>query len=201
MAEFPDPSIPLFPLGSSLFPKARMPLQIFEARYLDLVKHCMKTDTGFGVVMIEQGTEVYQRGNDEIPRLASVGCYARIVDWNALPHNRLGITVEGGERFSPGPLSVAGDQLLNSEVHWWQPESDSPLPENMADMAQMLTELLQHPQVAKLGYQVEMASATAVGCQLAQLIPVDEVRKLELLSIRDPLVRLGIIDHLIQQMT
>ena len=131
MAESLDNHIPLFPLGSALFPHARMPLQIFEPRYVDLVRRCMKTNSGFGVIMIEQGSEVYQRGQDELPNLAPVGCYARIVDWDQLPHNRLGITIEGTHRFSPGALAEARDHLLSADVHWWEEEQDCELPDSL----------------------------------------------------------------------
>ncbi len=50
--------IPLFPLSKVLVPTGKMELQIFEPRYIDLIKHCMKTDTGFGIVRIEKGSEV-----------------------------------------------------------------------------------------------------------------------------------------------
>ena len=54
-------NIPLFPLHTVLYPHGRMPLQIFEPRYLDLVSECMKTDTGFGVCLIKQGAETGPR--------------------------------------------------------------------------------------------------------------------------------------------
>ena len=50
--------LPLFPLSAVLLPGGRLPLQIFEPRYLDLVSHCMKTDSGFGIVRITSGHEV-----------------------------------------------------------------------------------------------------------------------------------------------
>ena len=51
--------IPLFPLPLVLFPGGRLPLQIFEVRYLDMVKSCMRENSGFGVVMLETGGEVF----------------------------------------------------------------------------------------------------------------------------------------------
>ena len=54
--------LPLFPLAGVLLPYGRVPLQIFEQRYLDLVRECMRNDTGFGVVWIRRGSEVAQRG-------------------------------------------------------------------------------------------------------------------------------------------
>ena len=47
--------IPLFPLPLVLFPGGRLPLQIIEARYLDMLTACVRNDSGFGVVMIKEG--------------------------------------------------------------------------------------------------------------------------------------------------
>ncbi|MGB1335305.1 MAG: LON peptidase substrate-binding domain-containing protein, partial [Luminiphilus sp.] len=48
--------IPLFPLGTVLFPSGRLPLQIFERRYVDMISKCMREGTGFGVVWIRRGS-------------------------------------------------------------------------------------------------------------------------------------------------
>ena len=64
--------IPVFPLSSVLFPTGRLPLQIFEQRYLDLVRDCLKQDTGFGMVWITEGEEVAQPGTD-LPALGQTG--------------------------------------------------------------------------------------------------------------------------------
>ena len=49
--------IPLFPLNTVLFPGGPLPLRIFEARYIDLVRRCLREGTGFGVVLITEGEE------------------------------------------------------------------------------------------------------------------------------------------------
>ena len=89
--------VPLFPLSAVLFPYGRMPLQIFEQRYLDLVRECRRNDSGFGVVWIKSGGEV-AHPEATAPTLAEYGCYARIVDWDQLDSGLLGITVEGSDR-------------------------------------------------------------------------------------------------------
>ncbi|WP_101757630.1 LON peptidase substrate-binding domain-containing protein [Oceanicoccus sp. KOV_DT_Chl] len=97
-------TIPLFPLGSVLFPQGRMSLQIFEPRYLDLVSRCLKDDSGFGVVWLRQGREVHKPEQAVDPRFAQVGCYATIVDWDSLPNGLLGITIEGNKNFVCFPV-------------------------------------------------------------------------------------------------
>ena len=107
--------IPLFPLGSVLFPRGRMPLQIFEQRYLDLVRDCLKEDSGFGIAWIAAGAEVAHPGAGQ-PNLGEIGCYARIVDWDSLPNGLLGITIEGGERFRLSSARAEPNSLVMGEV-------------------------------------------------------------------------------------
>jgi Lon protease-like protein len=87
--------LPLFPLSGVLLPFGRIPLQIFEQRYLDLVRDCMKSGTDFGVVWIRRGEEVAQRGR-VAPDLGDYGTCARIVDWDQLPNGLLGPPVPTG---------------------------------------------------------------------------------------------------------
>ncbi|GAG99818.1 unnamed protein product, partial [marine sediment metagenome] len=62
----------LFPLSGVLLPFGRVPLQIFEQRYLDLVRDSMKSASPFGVVWIRHGAEVAQRGR-AAPQLGDYG--------------------------------------------------------------------------------------------------------------------------------
>ncbi|HCD53950.1 MAG TPA: ATP-dependent protease, partial [Halieaceae bacterium] len=89
--------LPLFPLSAVLLPYGKMPLQIFEQRYLDLVRDCMKSGTDFGVVWIRRGEEVAVKGSRQ--QLGDLGTLARIVDFDQLPNGLLGVTIEGRERF------------------------------------------------------------------------------------------------------
>ena len=90
-------TIPLFPLNSVLFPKGRISLQIFESRYVDMIRNSLKTQSGFGIVLINSGTEVAKTGQKlDIHR---TGTYCEVVDWNQLPNGLLGITAEGRSTF------------------------------------------------------------------------------------------------------
>jgi Lon protease-like protein len=106
--------IPIFPLGTILFPYGRIPLQIFEPRYVDLVKNSLKTNTDFGVVLITQGSEIAAPVTAAIPKMISTGCMARIVDWNALPNNKFEIVIEGQTLFNCGGFSMAKDNLIST---------------------------------------------------------------------------------------
>ncbi len=71
--------IPLFPLPMVLFPGGKLPLQIFEPRYLDMVKNCMREEIGFGVILIEEGQQVLKMQNNSCHRLPTVGPIAALL--------------------------------------------------------------------------------------------------------------------------
>ena len=70
--------IPLFPLGTVLFPDGVIALKIFEARYLDMIKKCLREKTEFGVISIlkDQGDE------DATPTFSQIGTLAQIEDFD-----------------------------------------------------------------------------------------------------------------------
>ena len=105
-------NLALFPLNTVLFPGCLLDLQIFEARYLDMVSRCMKQSEGFGVVCIVEGEEV----GEAAERFAAIGCEALIRDFQQLPNGLLGIRVEGARRFKVSRARVLADQLTVAEV-------------------------------------------------------------------------------------
>ncbi|MEP5763384.1 MAG: LON peptidase substrate-binding domain-containing protein [Halieaceae bacterium] len=176
--------IPLFPLSSVLFPGGRVPLQIFEQRYIDLVRSCLKEDSGFGLAWVAKGSEVAQPGAGQ-PNLGEFGCYARIVDWDSLPNGLLGITIEGNERFRLKSARAETNQLVMGEVEMEPRRPAEPMREEWDSMLEVLLSLEQHPHVKKLGISADHADAWQVGAILAQLLPVDERIKYELLGMDD----------------
>lgn len=90
----PDGWLPLFPLQTVLFPGGVLPLKVFEARYIDMVRECMKREAPFGVVLIRSGQEVGSAAEPE-----SVGCLAHITDWDMEQPGMLLLRTRGGERF------------------------------------------------------------------------------------------------------
>lgn len=183
-------SIPLFPLSSLLFPSGRMALQIFEPRYMDLIKRCLRDNSGFGIVGIESGAEVTSADLSATPaspgvvppQLFSIGVMANIVDWHGLEHGRIGIVVEGSKRFELGKTQVQDDYLMTGEVNYLPDQEEILLPTAYADFAGMLKQLALHPTVAKLGASFSYTSANHVAYSLAQLLPLDREDKFRLLN-------------------
>lgn len=182
--------IPLFPLGTVLFPGGRLPLQIFEPRYLDLVRQCMKADSGFGVVLIRDGRETRRPDDAGPPALFEVGTYARIVDFNPLPNGRLGITCQGDGKFRVQRVWETRDHLAMAAVRFLPEEPPAPVPEEFDGLVKTLRMLLKHPLVEQLGIEADLADARAVGWRLAELLPLEAETKQGLLQMQLPRERL-----------
>lgn len=187
---------PLFPLGTVLFPGCNLDLQIFEARYLDMVSACMRRGEGFGVVTILEGQEVGEAAR----RFSQVGCEALIRDFQQRPNGLLGIRVEGGRRFHVGDVSVQADQLTLAEVQWLDEVEDAPLQVEHADLAALLGALAEHPLVADLGMGGAVGGQQALANQLAYLLPFATEQKLQLLEQALPAQRLQLIQQFLDQM-
>lgn len=189
-------SYPLFPLNTVLFPGCILDLQIFEARYLDMVSACMRRGEGFGVVALLEGREVGEAAR----RFSTLGCEALIRDFQQRPNGLLGIRVEGGRRMRVGEVGVQADQLTLAEVSWLDEAEDAPLLAEHADLAALLSALAEHPLVAGLSMGGVVAGQQALANQLAYLLPFAIEQKLQLLQLDAPLQRLELIQHLLDRM-
>ncbi|MBF7730154.1 LON peptidase substrate-binding domain-containing protein [Pseudomonas sp. N040] len=189
-------SLPLFPLSTVLFPGCQLDLQLFEARYLDMLGRCMKQGSGFGIVGILEGQEVGMPAS----QIALVGCEALIRDWQQRPNGLLGIRVEGGRRFRVNSSWVQPDQLTCADVEWLDEAPDLPLLGEHADLAALLQVLAEHPLVDNLGMSGNASSQQALANQLAYLLPFSIEEKTALLELRSPAQRLAQIQLLLEQL-
>ncbi|WP_166360478.1 LON peptidase substrate-binding domain-containing protein [Pseudomonas akapageensis] len=189
-------TLPLFPLNTVLFPGCILDLQIFEARYLDMIGRCMKQGAGFGVVCILEGEEVGLAPEG----YALVGCEALIRDFQQQSNGLLGIRVEGGRRFRVLNTEVQRDQLLMAEVEWLPDVPETPLQEEDADLVALLYALAEHPMVASLSMGTDAAGQQSLANQLAYLLPFTELDKIDLLALDDPQQRLDAIQALLDDL-
>lgn len=177
-------TLPLFPLGAMLFPGGRISLQIFEPRYMDMVKRCLRDNSGFGVVAIKSGSEVVSPGT-VAPTMYPMGVVAHIVDWHGLEYGRIGITAEGSTRFNVLASEPQEDQLLIGDVEYLPDSSDATLPTSYAELAGLLKQLARHPSVEQLGMSFDYTSSNSVAYSLAQLLPIANEEKISLLECDD----------------
>lgn len=180
--------IALFPLGTVLFPHGVLPLRIFETRYVDMVRRVMREQSGFGVVLIRRGAEV--GAMDEI---ASIGTFARIVDFDQLPDGLLKIVARGERRFRVLRRERQQDGLHVADVEWLE-EVDSRLGEGEhAELRAMLAQVLddlgdEYPAGAS-----RMEDALWVSGQLGQLLPAPVAFRQNLLEVDDAKQRLDLL--------
>ena len=188
--------LPLFPLSTVLFPGCVLDLQVFEARYLDMIARCMKQGSGFGVVCILEGSET----GDIEPDIAGIGCEARVSDFQKQENGLLGIRVEGGRRFEVLNTELQRDNLLVADVHWLDEIPEQPLQDEDQDLLALLKALAEHPMVAALNMNTEVTGQQSLANQLAYLLPFAEEDKVDLLQVDDPQQRLDGIQALLEEM-
>jgi len=189
-------AIPLFPLNSVLFPKGRISLQIFESRYVDMIRHCLKNQSGFGIVLIEEGSEVARPGQKlDIHR---VGTYSEVVDWNQLPTGLLGITVEGKKTFNIIESWREENNLCKAEVSFREDDAIDSEPVVVGEEFQEYVELLKglsvHPMVEELKLEISFENLREIAWRLAELLPVSNREKQAILELADPIIRLQQIE-------
>lgn len=192
--------LPLFPLHGVLLPTGRMPLQIFEQRYLDLVRDSLKRDAPFGVVWIRRGSEVAERGRASA-ELGDWGCYARIVDWDQLPNGLLGVTIEGDGRFDVYSTRVEANGLVVGSVKLRPAPAPAPMTPQWQTMLDVLQSLEIHPHVQRLGLQIDHGDAWQVAWALAQLLPLDEALKYQWLGLDDADLLFAQLDRVLNQIS
>ena len=180
-------AIPLFPLNIVLFPDGPLPLRIFETRYVDMVRRCMRDGEPFGVVLIREGNEVGPA------QTFDVGTLARIMDFDALPDGLLGLSCVGQQRFRIVKRSTQSDGLKLGEVEWLEVEPTVPVPPRHARLASLLETVL--PQLGEVYTDIEMRldDAAWVGHRLAEILPIPLVEKQSCLEIDDPVRRLDVL--------
>ena len=177
--------IALFPLHTVLFPGGPLPLRIFETRYTDMVRRCMREQQPFGVVLIQEGDEA-----GPVATTATIGCSVRIADFYTLKDGLLGISCVGERKFRVLRVWRAADGLNMGEVAWLDAEPARALPQEYehlgATVRRAVDELPQQYQHVEKHFE----DATWVGARLTELLPIELNDKQLLLELDDPIARL-----------
>lgn len=192
--------IPLFPLQMVLFPGGKTTLQIFETRYLDMVRDCLREDVGFGLVLIKEGEQVLYAADQQLPSVAHCGTYCTIVDFDQHASGNLEITVEGQVKFSVRDQYESAGRLMLAQVEFLPLEDETSIPQNKQHLVSLLESLASHEAVRALGLDVDFEDARDVSARLAELLPCSNEFKQKMLEIRNAEVRLSEIERLILKM-
>ncbi len=188
-------SLSIFPLGIVVLPDNIQTLQIFEPRYIKMVKNCLQDDIGFVITLInsEQDTESFK----------SIGTYVEIIDFNNLPNGLLGITVKGMHRVEIKSAKKDEDGLNTGSISPISEPSvdDQALLAKFPELINVLVQLKNHPKIRELPIEIDLSSADSVSYHLGGLIPLTPLDKQLLLDAFDAGQRLNILSRLIEEIS
>lgn len=192
-------TIPLFPLSHGLFPDGMLQLQIFEVRYLDLMKRCHQLQQPFGVAWIQKGKEVQVPGEE--PLLYKYGCMAHLREFEQIQPNFFRVVCQGGLRFElksviPGPLGV-----WQGQVTYLPQDPELEVPAALKPFADRLGKVIASAQTQGVidrlpiypPYQLDQCGWLAN--RYAEAIEISATQKVDLLVEPDPLKRLEVISR------
>ncbi|MDH6590857.1 Lon protease-like protein [Variovorax sp. TBS-050B] len=200
-------SLPLFPLGTVLFPGGVLPLRIFEVRYLDMVGKCRKADAPFGVVSLTSGSEVRKPGADA-ESFAAIGTLATIREFESPQSGLLQIECVGTQRFRVRETQLQKHGLWVAEVEAVAEDVALEIPDDLRHTAvalQRLVETLEERRRAQGPEAVRLPIAQPyrfddcgwVANRWCELVPMQLELRQRLMELDSPLMRLELVGDLL----
>ncbi|HET7766559.1 MAG TPA: LON peptidase substrate-binding domain-containing protein [Burkholderiales bacterium] len=186
-------NVPIFPLNTVLFPGGLLPLRVFEARYMDMTRDCLKRDEPFGVCLIREGSEV---GTPAVPE--GIGCTAKILEWDMQQQGILNIKTRGGQRFRIIEQRTGAQGLISAEIELIPPEASTAIPAEFASCARLLEMVVADQGRPIFAEPHAYDDASWVGYRLAEILPVPLIAKQKLLELTDSLSRLSILQRFLE---
>lgn len=192
--------IPLFPLGTVLFPDGVIALKIFEARYLDMIKKCLREKTEFGVISIlkDQGDE------DASPIFSQIGTLAQIEDFDPVQPALYMTKSFGTQRFKLLNSSQESNGLWLGEVELLDNDPAIPIAQEHQGVVKLLNEIISVIQSedllgdAPFKKPFRVDDCGWVSNRLAELMPISLAQKNHLLAQTNPRIRLDLIMEIIE---
>ncbi|KVZ40298.1 ATP-dependent protease [Burkholderia ubonensis] len=198
--------LPLFPLHTVLFPGGLLPLKVFEARYLDMSRACLRDNAPFGVCLLKSGPEVAQEGAVSVPE--TIGCMARIVECDTGEFGMLFLQAIGTQRFELLSYRVEANGLL---VGIAEPLPDDIPLEGEQALAQfgacaevlerIIDALKQKNEPDKLPFfePFRLDDPSWVSNRLAELLPLDLRARQKLMEFPDVGARIDAVHHVLNR--
>jgi Lon protease-like protein len=205
-APSPQPltELPLFPLGTVLFPGALLPLQLFELRYLQMIGECERQGTGFGVVTLTQGREVHRPG-DTAERFEPIGTRVAI---ERIERPQAGVVLvwcRGLTRFQVHSSQQRGDGLWRGQVQDWPAEPHTPVPEHLQYLIPQIQSALTTLSAADgvLPHWPQpwaLDDCAWLSHRWCELLPLPLAMKYRLFTLQEPLMRLELVGDVVESM-
>ena len=198
-------SLPLFPLGSVLFPGGLLALRVFEVRYLDMVRKCHQAGAPFGVVALTQGCEVRKAGAPD-EQFNDVGTLAVIEQLDTPQPGLITLLCSGSQRFRIAQRSHLPHGLWIANVEHLDQDLTVPIPTDLKNtattLAQVLHTLRQRDPDAHIAPEPTAAQLDDCGWvanRWCELLPVPLELKQRLMELDNPLVRLELVGDVLER--
>ena len=206
-------SLPLFPLGSVLYPGGLLSLRIFEVRYLDMIGKCHKNGAPFGVVSLTQGSEVRKAdttkaGGDGFAQeeFNAVGTLATITEFSIPQPGLMVIRCEGAQRFEISNREKLKHGLWIADVTRLADDQRVKIPEDLQACANALGKLIKSLQQRDVPNEqmpvlapYQLDDCGWVANRWCELLPIPLELKQRLMQLDNPLVRLELISDILER--
>ncbi len=195
-------SLPLFPLGTVLFPGGVLPLRVFEVRYLDMIRRCIESGAPFGVVALREGTEVRTPGGSE--RFWDMGTLATI-DMHQNPQPGLMvIRANGHQRFRIESSELLKHGLWVADVERIEDDPSVGVPADLQSAAHALERVVQSLKASQVPQEklpitepLRLDDCAWVANRWCELLPLPLELKQRLMSLDNPLLRLELVGDIL----
>lgn len=175
----------IFPLRTVLYPGGALPLKIFEQRYLEMTKECIRDARPFGVCLIQDGNEV---GTPATPHM--VGCTARIEHWD-MPHMGIFHLVTRGEQvFRIVEHWTEKNGLRRAQVELRDPSVTAQEPEDQAVLSELLARIIDKVGSTNFPEPLRLDDPQWVSWRLCEVLPLDDDFKQDMLETGDTALRM-----------
>jgi uncharacterized protein len=182
----------IFPLGTVLFPDGLLPLKVFEQRYIEMTKACLRDGRPFGVCLIKEGREV---GMAAVPQ--PVGCFATIEQWDMPQLGVFHLVARGGGRFRIRDMQVAPNHLVSARVEALPPDTESDVVDPLC--REVLQAIVDKVGADRFPAPLRLDDASWVGYRLAEVLPIEAGVRQELLELTSAARRLERVHALLVQ--
>jgi uncharacterized protein len=193
--------LPLFPLGTVLFPGALLPLQLFELRYLQMIGECERQGTDFGVVTLTQGREVHRPGT-AAEQFEALGTRVQIERIERPQPGLVMVWCRGVDKFRIEATQQRSDGLWLGRVQALPPEPAVQVPEDLqhlsAQMHEVLTQLSAQPsEVPHWAEAWRLQDCSWLSHRWGELLPLPLQMKYRLFALQEPLMRLELVGDMV----
>ena len=201
MASMETYSLPLFPLDVVVCPNGRIPLKIFEARYLDMVRNCMRNNSSFAIVTVLPEGETDPEGNFPF---ANVGTVTKITEADVTAVGLMMITCIGQQRVKIESFMQQADGLIVGQVKDIPNDLSMPIPEDLMLTQKVLMQLLstladQDSNLKNLpiAEPYDFDNATWVSNRWVEILDLPRLQKYRLMQMESPILRLELIHDIL----